>query len=144
MGVYTRFKRSPEGFRQLVELWETTPMERRKRMIEVGMAEDKYFTERALQFVMTFHDVIALPDLELAELLATAPPRSTAFAIKELGDDVKERFFRNARPQVCAEIRDFMNMQIGTREIGGAQLKMVEKARELERRGLIKTKRIPI
>lgn len=143
MSVYTRFKRNPEGFRQLVELWETTPVERRKRMIEVGMAEDKYFTERALQYVMTFHDVMALPDMELAEVVATAPARSIAFAIKELPEDVRERFLRNAKPQLGAEIRDYLNMQIGPREIGGAQLKLVEKARELERRGLVRTKRIP-
>lgn len=144
MGVYTRFKRNPEGLRALVELWETTPIERRKRMIEVGRTEDPAFTERALQYVLTFEDVLALPDLELAEVIAATQPRLTAFAILTAGEEIQARFLRNAQPQISAEIRNCLEMKIGPREIGGAQLKLVGKARELERRGLVKTKRIPL
>ena len=144
MSVYARFKRNQDGFRQLVELWETTPIERRKKMIEIGRAEDADFTERALQYVMTFEDVLSLKDMELAELLAITPSRLTGLAIAMASEDVKTRFLKNAKPQLAAEIRDFMNMKVGLREVGGAQLKLVEKTRELERKGLIKTKRIPL
>jgi flagellar motor switch protein FliG len=144
MGVYTRFKRSPEGFRALVELLETTPASRRQRMIEVGMAEDPAYTEMALQFVMTFDDIKKLPDLELAELLAKAPSRMIAYALLNAGDEVVNRFLRNSQPPVAAEIRDYLGIQIGAREAGGAQLKLVETARQLERVGLVRTKKIPI
>ena len=69
MSVYARFKRTQEGFRSLIELLETTPMSRRQKMIDVGMAEDPVYTEKALSYVLTFEDVIQLPDLELAELI---------------------------------------------------------------------------
>jgi flagellar motor switch protein FliG len=144
MSVYARFKRNQDGFRQLVELWETTPVSRRQRMIEVGRAEDAAFTEKVLQYVMTFEDVLGLKDMELAELIAITPSRMVGLAIAMSSEEIKARFLKNARPQVAAEIRDFMAMKIGLREVGGAQLKLVEKTRELERKGLIKTKKIPI
>src|SRR4051812_12654668 len=101
MAIYTRFKRGPEGFRALVELLETTPTTRRKKMIDAGMAEDAFFTERALQYMMTFQDVMDLPDMELAELIALAPVRTVAFAIRSSPPEVQKRFIKNSKPQVA-------------------------------------------
>jgi flagellar motor switch protein FliG len=143
MGVYTRFKRGPEGFRALVELLESTPASRRQKMLDVGMKEDPDYTQEAMLFVLTFEDIIKLPDLELAEVLAKTPARTVALAIRQSADEVKQRFLRNAKPQVAAEIKDYMTVEAGLRETGGAQLKLIEVARQLERRGLVKTKHIP-
>src|SRR4051812_32826622 len=96
MSVYARFKRDPDGFRKLVELLETTPISRRQKMIDVGMAEDAPYTEKALSFVMTFEDVMKLPDLELAELIATAPTRMTGYAVAKASKEVQQRFLKNA------------------------------------------------
>ncbi len=146
MSVYARFKREAEGFRKLIELWETTPVLRRQKMIDVGMAEDAVFTEKVLKYIMTFEDVIALPDLEMAELVAAAPTRMTGYAISKSGEEVQKRFLRNAIGGKAEEIREFIenSPQTGLREIGGAQLKLVEIARQLEKKGLIKTKKIPL
>src|SRR5436305_9736278 len=81
MSVYARFKRNPEGFRQLVELLESTPPSRRKKMIDVGMAEDPVYTQRAIEYMMTFEDVLKLPDMELAEVIATTPARMIAYSL---------------------------------------------------------------
>lgn len=143
MSVYARFKRDPEGFRKLVELLETTPVSRRQKMIDVGMAEDPAYTEKALQYLMTFEDVIGLPDIELAEVIAAAPPRMTGYAVSKSTEEIQQRFLRNCIGPNMGQVREFMEMNIGLREIGGAQLKLVEVARSLEKRGLIKTKQIP-
>lgn len=143
MSVYARFKRDPEGMRKLVELLETTPMSRRQKMIDVGNAEDPDYTEKALGFVMTFEDVMNLPDLELAEVISAALPRMTGFAISKSRPEVKERFLKNAIGGKQAEIRDFMEVNPTLSEVGGAQLKLVEVTRGLEKKGLIKTKQIP-
>ncbi len=144
MGVYTRFKRNPEGFRALVELLETTPSSRRQKMIDIGMQEDPEYTERAMQFMLTFRDIIELPDMELAELMAKAPARMIAYSLNTAPPEISQRFLKCCKPPVAAEVRDFMSVKIGSREIGGAQLKLVETARELEKLGLLKTKRIPV
>ncbi|MEK6578840.1 MAG: FliG C-terminal domain-containing protein [Bdellovibrionota bacterium] len=143
MGIYTRYKKSPDGFRQLVELLESTPSIRRKKMIDAGMAEDPEYTEEAMKFVFTFEDVLALPDNEMAELVNQVPPRVTAFAIAKLNDDVKDRMYRCGNPRMVSEVKEYLSGNVEMRDIGGAQLKMVEALRKLEKRGMIKTKRIP-
>lgn len=66
-------------------------------------------------------------------------------SIRELAPEVRERFLRNAKGPRATEIRDSMDEpRVSLREIGGAQLKVIECARKLERQGLIKTKRIPV
>jgi flagellar motor switch protein FliG len=143
MGVYSRFKRGPEGFRALVELLETTPLERRQRMIDVGRQEDPEFTERALQHMLTFEDLLGLPDVEMAELMAEAPGRLVAHAIGQLSPDKQVIFIRNAKGKTLAQLREHLEDQVTLREVGGAQLKVIEFARKLEKRGLIRIKRLP-
>jgi flagellar motor switch protein FliG len=143
MGVYTRFKRTPGGFRALVELLETTPVSRRQKMIDVGMAEDPDYTLEALKYVLNFDDIVKLSDPELAEVLSKAPPRTTAFAISAASDDIKARFVRSSKPPVAAEIRSYMGVKCGLREMGGAQMKLIEVTRQLEKAGYVKTKHIP-
>ena len=112
-------------------------------MIDAGMAEDPEYTEEAMKFVFTFEDVLALPDNEMAELVNQVPPRVTAFAIAKLNDDVKDRMYRCGNPRMVSEVKEYLSGNVEMRDIGGAQLKMVEALRKLEKRGMIKTKRIP-
>jgi flagellar motor switch protein FliG len=144
MSVYYRFKKNPSGFRQLIELLETTPLSRRENMLKVGMEEDPEYTEAALKYVFTFDDILHFSDMELAELLSVAPPRTAAYALLGVDEETKQKFIRNCKPPQAAEIKDFMLAKITNREAGGAQLKMIEYARGLEKKGYIKTKRIPM
>ncbi len=143
MGVYSRFKKSPDGFRQLVELLESTPMSRRQKMIDVGMAEDADYTRRAMEYILTFEDVLKLPEGELAEVCNAAQGRTLAMAIAQQPKEVQDRFVRCCKPAKGVEVKDFLGSKIELREIGGAQLKLVEVTRSEERKGHVKTKRIP-
>jgi flagellar motor switch protein FliG len=144
MGVYTRFKRTSDGFRKLVELLETTPAVRRKKMIDVGMAEDPDYTERALALVLNFEDILNLPEMELAELCGATQPRTLAIAISQQPAETKDRFVKCCKLPVAVELRDYLGMEVKLREVGAAQLKVIEVARSLERKGFLKTKRIPL
>jgi flagellar motor switch protein FliG len=144
MSVYARFKRDHDGFRKLVELLESTPASRRQKMIDVGMEEDADYTTKAMQYILDFQDIIDLPEMELAEVCAKAPPRMIAYAISQLSQDVQDRFLKVCKPKVLGEVRDLMVVQVGLREIGGAQIRVIESARELERAGYVRTKRIPV
>lgn len=143
MGVYTRYKKDPEGFRTLVELLESTPKDKRQRMIDVGMEEDPEYTRKALSYMFSFDDLCNLPDMELAEVVAAAPPRMTANSLKNSDPEVRERFMKNAIPKVAAQIREFDDEKAELREIGAARLKLITVARSLERQGKIKSKQIP-
>ena len=144
MSSFDRFKRDPNGFRTLVELWEITPKDRRTKMIEVGMAEDPVYAQEALKYMMSFQDILDLPDLELAEVIAAAHPRMVALAVAPLAENIRQRFLKNSKGSVVSEIRDQAGVETPLREVGGAQLKLVLAARELERKGLISAKKIPV
>jgi len=143
MSVYARFKRNADGFRHLVELLETTPQVRRQKMIDVGMQEDPDYTIRAMEFMLNFNDLMNLPDAELVEVLAVAPARTTGYAFSQAPDTIKNRLLLIAPPRLRADLKDYLGVTVGPREIGGAQLKLVEITRQLERKGLVKTKKIP-
>ena len=144
MSVYARFKRSPDGFRKLVELLESTPLSRRQKMIDVGMQEDPEYTNKALQYVMNFDDIIKLPEPELAEVCAKAPAKMIGYAIHALSEDEKKKFFSCCKRENVSEVRDSADVNVGPREIGGAQLKLIQTARELEGQGFVRVKKIPL
>lgn len=143
MGVYTRFKKDPDGFRKLVELLETTPVERRKKMIDVGMREDPEYTEKALQYVLTFEDILNLDKLEVADLMSVAPPKLMGAALRHASPEIQEKFLTNAKPHIASQTQELFEVEIPLRDIGGAQLRIIEVARSLEKKGLIKKKKIP-
>ncbi|MFZ9595336.1 MAG: FliG C-terminal domain-containing protein [Bdellovibrionia bacterium] len=143
MGVYFRFKKSFGGFRKLVELLESTPMKRRKRMIEVGMQEDPDYTEKALRYILTFEDISQLPVLELADVIAGTPPQHVGYAIHGESDEVKQKFLSCVQPRSIGEVRDAMESSVNAFQKSGAIAKMIEVARKLEKNGIVKTKRIP-
>lgn len=143
MSIYWRYKQSPEGFRKLVELLETTPMSRRQKMIDAGLAEDSRYTHEALQYVMEFKDIVGLPDSELAEVLARCPARIVAYALSGLDESHRDRFLKCVPPKLMGEVKDFLDINPSTFDISGARVKLISIARECERRGLVKTKAIP-
>jgi len=143
MSVYSRYKKDPGGFRQLVELLESTPMSKRERMIDVGMEEDPEYTQKALALCISFEDIVQISDMELAEIIAATPPRMTGMAIASLTPEVKQRFLKNTMPKQMAEVKEGMEEKAGLKEIGGARLKLILTARQLEKKGAIKLKQIP-
>lgn len=143
MGVYTRFKRDPDGFRKLVELLETTPKVRRQKMIDVGMKEDPDYTQQALKYMMTFEDLLNMPETELAEVLNHAAAKMIGYAIAKADKETQDRFIRCTPQKKMGEVRDTLEFEVGLSEIGGAQLKLLSSAREMEKAGFVKTKKIP-
>lgn len=143
MGVYSRYKREPDGFRKLVELLESTPLSKRERMIDVGMEEDPEYTQKALSYCISFEDILTISDMELAEITSACPPRMTGLAIAGLSQEIKDRFLKNTMPKFVQDIRDAMEEKAPLREVGGAKLKLITTARSLEHKGFIKLKQIP-
>ncbi len=144
MGIYSRYKRSSDGLRRLVELLEGASSSSRKRMIDAGMAEDPEYTQLALKYVMTFEDIIQLPDLELAEVMYKAPPRFIALAMNGLPPEIQSRLMSCCPPKVAGEVREFQKSPCTPLEAGGARVKLIQVARELEKSGHIHTKQIPL
>lgn len=143
MGIYTRYKRSPDGLRQLVELLEQKAGPKRQVLIDAGMNEDPDYTQLALQYVISFADVEALNDMELAEVLSATPPPVVGMAFSRSKPEVKERVIKCANPRSAAEFKDALESTDEKAPIGGAQLKLIAAMRKLEKKGVVKTKRVP-
>jgi flagellar motor switch protein FliG len=143
MGIYWRYKQSADGFRNLVELLESTPLSRRQKMIDAGMAEDSKYTMDAMKYIMEFDDVVGLPDSELAEVMSASPARIVALALLGLETDKQERFLRCSKPAQASEIKLLLEAKGSPFEISGARVKLITIARSLEKKGLVKTKVIP-
>ncbi|MGE4234298.1 MAG: FliG C-terminal domain-containing protein [Bacteriovoracia bacterium] len=143
MSIYARYKKSADGFRQLVELLEAAPKAKRDKMIEVGMQEDPDYTYKALEFVIHWEDILKLNELELAELVSAAPANFLAHAFSAASNEIKDTVLRCAKPPKNGEIKDFFESEISKAQIGVAQLKIITIMRDLERKGKIHTKRIP-
>ncbi len=133
-----------EGFRKLVSLLETTPLEKRRKMLEVGMKEDPAYTTEAVKYLMNFADILALQEMELSELLARAPLRIVALSIHPLSEEVRKRFLHHAPRKKQADLKLMLEGSAPSLSlVGGAQLQMVGHLRELEKNALIRFKRIP-
>ncbi len=144
MGVYTRFKKNPDGLKQLVELIESAPLSRRQKMIDVGMEEDPDYTRKALQYVMVFEDILQLSDQELVEVLAETPARFIAYAIFPCSEEVKARFLKLTQSKVLADFKEALaEPKVSESMISGSQMKVIEATRKLVRKNKVKLKKIP-
>jgi flagellar motor switch protein FliG len=145
MSIYPRYKKEgPKGFRKLVELMESAPKTQREKMIEAGMKEDPVYTAELMKFMITFEDILKLKDMELTELIAETPPEVTAAAISKMDKEKRSKFEKCAQPRIMAQIRDVLEMkEFSLRDIGGAQLRMIQITRELEGKGVFNIKSLP-
>lgn len=143
MGVYTRYKKDQNGFRKLVELLETTPPSRRQKLIDAGMKEDPAYTKKALDYILSFDDILMMPEPEITELASQVKPKVIAYALENIGETVRTRV-ENALPlNIRAEVKSYEGSTLTPGEIGSARVQLISAARQLEQQELIKTKAIP-
>lgn len=143
MGMYSRYKKAPDGFRKLVELLETTPLRRRQQLIDAGMKEDEPYTKAAVEHILTFKEITQLPSMELTEVLAKMKPRNVAYAVFDLDEDVKSRVLGCVQRNRESEVRSYIDILPTPQEIGQSRKEAIEVARKLEQQGLLSIKRIP-
>ena len=141
--MYDRYKRDPDGFRRLVELLETTPLKRRQELVAAGLKEDADYTNAAMDHILTFQVVMALPQMELTEVLAGLKAKSVAHAILGLPEAERERLLACVQRAKVVEVNSYLDTTPSPIELGQAKKEAIIKARELERSGVLTVKRIP-
>jgi flagellar motor switch protein FliG len=147
MGV-DRYSRDDEGFRKYVELIESTPTAKRQTFIDSAKAENPQFAEAAEKYMLTFERIVNLPEMEITEVFAAPELKADmiAVAICSVEDaGVKEKLTkhipRTIAPRVHIEMKE--NPKPKAYDIGGARLKIIMAARDLEKRGKLKSMQIP-
>lgn len=143
-----RYLRDDKGFRKYVVLMETTAPAKRKTLMDAGRAENALFVETAEKYIITFEKITKLPDMELTELLGapglSVEAISTALmSVADLGH--RERLVglvpRKILPAVANDMK--INTEPKPQAIGNARFQFIQKARELEEAGLLKSFQIP-
>jgi flagellar motor switch protein FliG len=144
MSVYESFKKEEDGLRCLVELLEGTPAERQQRMIEVGMQEDPEYTKKALQYILSFEDIVSLSDLELSEVLSHATGKVVGWAVHQMDTRTQMRFLSQVQPRIVSELKESLEDRWVTfTQVHAGKMKLIAIARRLEKQGVISAKRIP-
>jgi len=143
-----RYLRDDNGFRKYVELMETTPTAKRRTLMDAARKENAVFVEAAEKFILTFERITQLPEMELAEVLGSAglKPEVVAIAILSVSDTgARERMTncipRNMATPILLELKG--RGEPKPTEIGSARLQLIQRARELERSGKLKSIQLP-
>lgn len=143
-----RYLKDEGGFRKYVELMEGMSSAKRKALMDAAKAENRVFVETAEQFIITFDRITKLPDMELTEVLGAAElkPEVIAVAIASVMDaGVREKLLkfipRKLMPAITQELKE--NPEPKPYDIGASRLKLICAARELEKKGMLKSVLIP-
>src|SRR3989338_9024414 len=121
MSIYARYKKDQDGFRRLVELLETTPMKRRLELIERGMKEDAHYTKAAVEYVITFQDILTLPVMELTEVIAAMKPKNVAYCVLKEEESVKARFLACVQKTRILDVHSYSDANPSPAEAGQAK-----------------------
>jgi len=142
--VLTRYKRKGvSGLRDFAALLESTPQDRRKKILDAALADDPRYVELAQKYMYVFEDVFKLPAHELDIVLGTVPPRLLGMALKGTEESVLRSILNQSQPRVRSGIQEVLEENLTPVQISGARYKVLETLRMLERKGDILTKAIP-
>jgi flagellar motor switch protein FliG len=137
MSIIARHKK-PGGFRKLVNSLETTPVEKRIKILDSLRREDPAFVEDVEACIFNFEEFGALNDLVMAEIVGSLKPgdiKSLAYALYKCPDTaLVEKFTKNMMPPIFFQYREHSESisQLHTYEQVGGRFRIIEKARELE------------
>lgn len=145
MSLTARHKK-PGGFRKLVNSLETTPPERRLKILEAMRKEDPDFVAEAESCIFTFEDFEKINDLIVCEIVGALNKEMRTFALalfKCEADPIHAKFTKNMNPREMFEFRDWTEnlKDVKTYERTAARYRIIEKAREMEQRRVFTLKK---
>jgi flagellar motor switch protein FliG len=144
-----RYLKDENGLRKYVQLMETTPPTKRKTLMDAGRAENSLFVETAEQYIITFEKITRLPEMELTEVLGDTGLKidAVAAALLSIADTaLREKLValipKKTMPFVVKQMQERPDPKLN--EIGQARLAFIQKARELESEGKLKSLQLPL
>ena len=138
MSITARHKR-PGAFKKLVQSLETTPPDRRQKIMTALASEDAELAMHAETSIFKFEEFENVPDPLLAEVLVMLKnePRTLAMALSSTDKKLVEKFTANMTPPLRSEFKqlDGEFEKITESERRAARFRVITKARELENGG---------
>lgn len=143
MGIYDRYKKNIDGFRNLVIFLETSTPDKFAKFVELGKNEDPEFLSKALKYVISFDDILAMEEMQFNELFIGLPPKFIADAIGDFSEDEKLEFLKRLHTSMQTKVRNEFEDEVKPGAIINARIKIITEARALEKAGAITLKKIP-
>jgi flagellar motor switch protein FliG len=141
MSIVARHKK-PGGFRKLVNSLETTPPERRTKILDSLRIDDAAFTDEVEAALFAFEEFKDVPDLMVAELVFQLKNEITALALALYhckDEELVDKFTRNMAASIAVAYRDAVEIlsQVTVGQQVGGRFRVIQKARELQHQGII-------
>ncbi len=138
MSMLARYKK-PGGVEQLLSLLESCLSKKKELLLNTIMQEDKAFGEMIKAKILTVDKILKWDPLIVSEASAKVGERTLAVALKGLPEEAFAVLTHTMRDLKKREIANLLETVKPTNvEIESAFIKIIEKARELERSGQIK------
>lgn len=138
MSMLARYKKQG-GVQQLLALLESCLSKKRELLLNTIMQEDKVFGEMIKAKILTVEKILKWDPLIVCEASSKISERTLAVALKGLPPEAFGVLTHTMRDLKKREITNLLEVVKPTAvEIESAFIKIVEKARELERSGQIK------
>ena len=132
-----RFKKDNEGVKILASLIEQATESKRKMIITKVGGADSEFLNHCLRKVVFFEELVFFEEGVLAEILATTPAITLAYALKGMAEEFRKKMIGLMGYRQVGQIKDEEDkMPITTNPIlvSGAQRQILKIARQLEGR----------
>ena len=144
MSITARHKK-PGAFRKLVNSLETTPSDRRQKILDALKAEDKELAQHAEKSLFYFEDFLTTSNEMIGEICEAmkSEMRVMATALHGRGEAMIKKFTDNMQHPVRYEFDQQTEALKGVlgREQMSAQFRIIAKAREIEDRASITLKK---
>ena len=136
MSLLARHKK-PGGFENLVHFLETTPQEKREKLVAAMAAEDAEFMNRIMRSILTFDDLFSIRDEILMEVIFALGEniRVLALALYKIENKTLiEKVKKCLSPKQMVAYREAEGEldKVTKSQREGAQLKLVELTRKVD------------
>ncbi len=110
-----------------------------KLILEILDEKDPELSEDIRKKLFTFEDIMLVDDRSLQKLLRDVDNKELAMALKGVGNDLREKFYKNMSARAGEMLKEEMEYMgpIRLRDVEEAQQKVVSKIRALEEAGEI-------
>lgn len=104
MAILTRYRRSG-GFRQLILLVETSPQDRKEKLLRAIETEDSHWAELLKEKMITPDIVFNWNDDHLAKIFAHLQPHHCAVLMAQFSIEKQKKLFRYFHPSLYSQVK---------------------------------------
>jgi len=127
------------GIKHFVEILNRVDRNTEKTVIEYLESEDPELAEEVKRQMFLFEDIVMLDDRSIQRVLKEIDSKDLALALKGVGEEVKQKIFKNMSARASQMLKEDMEFMgpVRVRDVEQAQQRIVSVIRRLDESGEI-------